>query len=193
MSLEPRPVELLSRPALSREPTIAQVNDWGEVAGPVRGTIVRDLSGPSLTLDAPFLSLPWPMAATVHGRSEPGVEVRGASGGPVNTDRRGRFELRTQLAPWPQTLELTAVDESGNVTVGRFSLVGGVDYRAFPWGAILAVTLLLGAVLSAGRGSRARATEPDVYADIDPKPEIEELLPAGDRRPPDQDWRRARS
>lgn len=172
--------------------TIAQVNDWGEVAGPIRGPIVQDLSGPSLTVEPPFLSVPWPMTATIHGRSEPGVEVRGATGGPVKADRRGRFELRTELAPWPQTLELTAVDETGNVTVGRYSLVGGVDYRAFPWGAILAVTLLVGAVVSTGRGSRIRIAEPEVYADIDPQPEIEELT-GGDRPAPASHWPRARS
>lgn len=159
--------------------TIAQINDWGEVAGPLRGTIVEDSSGPSLTVEAPFLSVPWPLEATVHGRSEPGVEVRGGSGGPVVSDRRGRFELRTQLAPWPQTVELTAIDESGNTTTSQFSLVGGVDYRAFPWPAIVAVSLLLGAVLSAGRGTHV-IREVRLMADNEPQPEIEELPPAGE-------------
>lgn len=158
--------------------TIVQVNDWGEVAGPVRGTIIRDSTGPSLTVDAPFLSAPWPLDATIHGRSEPGIEVRGGSGGPVVADRRGRFELRTQLAPWPQTVELTAIDQSGNTTTSQFSLVGGVDYRDFPWAAIVAVALLLGAVLSAGRGTHA-VRDPESIGDSDPRPEIEEL-PAGE-------------
>jgi hypothetical protein len=172
--------------------TIAQLNDWGEVAGPVRSSIVSDLSGPTLTIDPPFLSLPWPLAATVHGRSEPGVEVTGATGGPVKADRRGRFELQTELAPWPQTVELTAIDESGNVTVGRFSLVGGIDYQAFPWGAILVVVLLVGAVLSTGRGSRVvRVRLSETYPDIDPQPEIEEL-PPGSQPSPAEQWRRAR-
>jgi hypothetical protein len=158
--------------------TIAQVNDWGEIAGPVRGTIIQDTSGPSLVVEAPFLSAPWPMEATVHGRSEPRVEIRGGSAGPVVSDRRGRFELRTQLAPWPQTVELVAIDESGNITIRQFSLVGGVDYRAFPWPAILAAVLLIGAVVSAGRGSRVVNDAPR-QADSDPRPEIEELPSAG--------------
>jgi hypothetical protein len=187
--------------------TIAQINDWGEIAGPIRGTIVRDATGPTLTVEAPFLSAPWPLGATLNGRSEPGVEVRGGSGGPVVADRRGRFQVNAQLAPWPQTLELTAVDETGNVTVGRFSVVGGVDYRAFPWPAIIAITLLVGAALSAGRGSRSGPTPIEVIPDADPLPEIEELPtgelpgpgvpPTGERpapgeRPPSGDWRRAR-
>ena len=159
--------------------TIAQINDWGEIAGPVRGTIIRDSTGPSLTVDTPFLSAPWPLEATLHGRSEPGVEVRGASGGPALADRRGRFELRTQLAPWPQTVELTAIDESGNRTTRQFSFVGGVDYRAFPWPAILAVLLLLGAAFSAGRGTQ-RVRDERPAADTDPQPEIEELPPTGE-------------
>jgi hypothetical protein len=154
--------------------TIAQVNEWGEIAGPVRGTIVRDSTGPSLTLDAPFLSAPWPLEATIHGRSEPGVEIRGGTGGPVTADRRGRFELRTQLVPWPQTVELTAIDQSGNTTTSQFSLVGGVDYRAFPWAAIVAAALLLGAILSAGRGATVRR-DLEVIEAGDPLPEIEEL------------------
>jgi hypothetical protein len=159
--------------------TIAQLNDWGEVAGPVRGTITLDSTGPSLAVETPFLNLPWPFEATVHGRSEPRVEIRGATAGPVESDRRGRFELRTQLAPWPQSIELTAVDESGNTTTKQFSLVGGVDYRAFPWAAIVAVVLLLGAILSAGRGSRA-IREVETMPDSEPLPEIEELPTAGE-------------
>jgi hypothetical protein len=159
--------------------TIAQLNDWGEVAGPIRGTITLDSTGPSLTLEAPFLSLPWPFEATLHGRSEPRVEIRGATGGPVESDRRGRFEVRTQLAPWPQSLELTAIDESGIATTREFSLVGGVDYRAFPWATIVAVVLLLGAILSASRGSQA-VRDVETRPDSEPSPEIEELPSAGE-------------
>jgi hypothetical protein len=82
------------------------------------------------------------------------------------------------LAPWPQTVELVAIDESGNITTREFSLVGGVDYRAFPWPAILAAVLLIGAVVSAGRGSRVVNDAPRL-ADSDPRPEIEELPSAG--------------
>ena len=154
--------------------TIAQINDWGEIAGPVRQTLELDADGPSLVVEIPFLSPPWPFEATIHGRSEPQVSVLGGSAGPVTADRRGRFELRTQLAPWPQALELTAVDETGNRTTRRFTVVGGVDYRSFPWAAILAVALLLGAILSAGRGV-PKTREVETLPDAEPMPEIEEL------------------
>jgi hypothetical protein len=154
--------------------TIVQINDWGEIAGPVRQTLELDADGPSLVVEIPFLSPPWPFEATIHGRSEPQITVHGATAGPVTTDRRGRFELRTQLAPWPQTVELVAVDETGNRTTRRFTVVGGVDYRSFPWAAILAVALLLGAILSAGRGN-PKAGEVETLPDAEPMPEIEEL------------------
>ena len=154
--------------------TIAQINDWGEIAGPVRGTIVHDISGPSLAVEIPFLSAPWPFAATVHGRSEPGVEIRGGSGGPVVADRRGRFELTTQLAPWPQNVELTAIDESGNATTRQYSLIGGIDYRSLPWPAILAAALLVAAFVSTGRAT-PRVRKVDWQTDSEPLPEIEEL------------------
>ena len=163
--------------------TIAQINDWGEIAGPVRQTIELDADGPSLVIEIPFLSAPWPLEATIHGRSEPQISVLGGSAGTVATDRRGRFELRTQLAPWPQTLELTAVDETGNRTTRRFTVVGGVDYRSFPWAAILAVALLVGAILSTGRGI-STTREVETMPDAEPLPEIEEL-------PTAREWPRA--
>jgi hypothetical protein len=163
--------------------TVAQINDWGEIAGPVRQTIELDADGPSLVIEVPFLSAPWPFEATIHGRSEPQITVFGGTAGPVTADRRGRFELRTQLAPWPQTLELAAVDETGNRTTKRFTVVGGVDYRSFPWAAILAVALLLGAILSAGRGL-PRTREVEMMPDAEPLPEIEELSTA-------EEWPRA--
>jgi hypothetical protein len=159
--------------------TIAQINDWGEIAGPVRQTIELDSDGPSLVVETPFLSAPWPFEATIQGRSEPDIDIRGGTAGPVRSDRRGRFELRTQLAPWPQTVELIAVDETGNRTTKRFTLVGGVDYRDFPWAAILALALLLGAILSAGRGV-ATTREVEILPDAEPLPEIEELPNSGE-------------
>ena len=162
------------RPAEGWIVTIAQLNDWGEIAGPIRAAVERDLSGPSLAVEVPFLSPPWPLEATVSGRSEPDVEIRGGSDGRVTTDGRGGFEIRTRLAPWPQTVELTAIDESGNATTMRFSLVGGVDYRAFPWPAILVLTMLLGAAFStAGRLQPIRDVR--YSPEDDPAAEMEDL------------------
>lgn len=156
--------------------TIVQVNDWGEVAGPLRGTIVLDAAGPTLSVETPFVSPVWPFEATIRGRSEPGVEIRGGRAGPVTADRRGGFEVTAALLPWPQTVELVAVDDLGNTTTERYSFIGGVDYRLLPWPAILAAIVLAVTFWSTGRAQRP-AREVEVYLDAEPKPEIEELTP----------------
>ena len=172
--------------------TIVQINDWGEVAGPLRSTIVLDASGPTLTVETPFIGPVWPFETTIRGRSEPGVEIRGGNGGPVTSDRRGRFEVTAALLPWPQTVELVAVDNLGNSTTARYSFVGGLDYRLLPWPAILAVILLAVTFWSTGRGTRP-APEVEVYLDAEPKPEIEELTPgrpqASRQQPRFRTWR----
>jgi hypothetical protein len=89
----------------------------------------------------------------------------------------GPFEVRTQLAPWPQTLEVTAVDQSGNTTTTRVSVMGGVDLRKLPWPEIAAVTIIAAVLVSSLRGGRH---DPSVAvamagADGDHMPEIEEL------------------
>lgn len=162
------------RPAEGWIVTIAQLNDWGEIAGPIRAAVELDLSGPSLAVDVPFLSPPWPLEATVGGRSDPDAEIRGGNDGPVTADARGRFEVRTRLVPWPQTVELTAIDQSGNATTMRFSLVGGIDYRAVPWPAILVLALLLRAAFStAGRLQPIRDVR--YSPEEDPAAEMEDL------------------
>ncbi len=162
--------------------SMSQLNDWGEIAAPVAGTVTRDTTGPSLSVETPFTSAPWPWEASLHGRSEPGVLVSIGGGPPVETDRLGRFIIETQLAPWPQTVEVTAVDPSGNATTTTVSVIGGVDYRAFPWPAIVAAILILGALIGAarsGRGAAVRAVVPR-SVDDEPFPEIEDL-PSGTR------------
>ena len=183
--------------------SVVALNDWGELSDPLRVSIVTDLSGPSLALDEPFLTAPWPFAAPIRGRTEPGVRIS-LDGGPfVEANRGGRFEFRGTLAPWPQTFELRAVDDSGNATIRRVTLIGGVDWRQLPWQVILAV-VVLGAVavgtLRAGRSRAAVALVPgaegtllavaggpahgairrdvawlDDGPDRDPLPEIEEI------------------
>jgi hypothetical protein len=99
-------------------------------------------------------------------------------------DDRGRFQVETRLAPWPQTLRLTATDASGNASTTEFSVIGGVDYRRFPWALITAIVLL---AIVAARGLRAAGRRMDgVEAtpwstgllDDASRPEIEDL-PAG--------------
>ena len=161
---------------------VVPINDWGEVGEAVAGTVTRDIAGPTVRLETPFTNPVWPFLAHLDGGTEPGSTVSVDGVGPVDVDRRGRFTVATHLAPWPQTIRVTATDEAGNPTVGEFSIVGGVDYRQFPWALIAALTLL-GAV--AARGLRTAGRRPGFEAtawstgalDEGSMPEIEELPP----------------
>ena len=79
--------------------------------------------------------------------------------------------------PWPQTVEVTAVDPSGNATSTRASVMGGLDLRQLPWPAILAVTVIVAVALSSLRGGRRVRPEVSVtvLSDDDHLPVIEEL------------------
>jgi hypothetical protein len=175
---------------------IIPVNDWGEAGFPVVRTIQRDVVGPTVNLDVPFTSPVWPFLANLRGRVEPGSTVSMDGTGPLDVDDRGRFTVVTRLAPWPQAIRLTATDENGNTAIDEFSIVGGIDYRQFPWPLILAVSLL---ALVAARGmaaaGRNRAGGVDATGwstgvmDDASRPEIEELppgkgLPRADGRRP---------
>ena len=162
---------------------VVAINDWGEVGNPVVGTVTRDVTGPTLNLETPFTNPVWPFLAHLSGRTEPGSHVSIDGTTPIDVDQRGRFTVDTRLAPWPQDIRLIATDASGNKTDGAFSIVGGVDYRQFPWALIVALTLL-GAV--AARGLRAAGRRPGGFEatpwslgtlDQDAMPEIEELPP----------------
>lgn len=163
---------------------VVAINDWGEVGDPVVGSVTRDITGPTLNLETPFTNPVWPFLTDLSGRTEPGSKVTMDGGTPIDVDQRGRFTVVTRLAPWPQDIRLTSTDESGNATDSTFSVVGGVDYRQFPWALIIALALL-GAV--AARGLRAAGRRPGGFEatpwslgtlDKDAMPEIEEL-PAG--------------
>ncbi len=136
--------------------TAVPLNDWGEIGGAVIGAVIRDRVGPSLAVDTPFMTPVWPLPASIKGSAEPGALVEVAGVGPVELDRRGNFRIPTSLAPWPQTLRVTATDASGNRTETEVSLIGGVDYRRFPWPMIAAVVLLVVVAISGMSGSRWR-------------------------------------
>lgn len=175
--------------------TIAPLTGWGEVGSFATELVVRDLTGPTLSVDAPFLSPIWPIPARVTGVSEPGAVVAVEGAGRVTVQPDGPFAIETALAPWPQTLRITATDRSGNVTTSEVSVVGGLDYRVLPWAAIATVGLLVLVAVNAVRGSSgvrsvgpraaggatdAAGGRPRMAArstDEMPGPEIEELPP----------------
>ena len=132
------------------------VNDWGEVGTVAAGFVQRDGTGPTLTFGVPFTTPVWPLPARLTGTAEPGAVVVVEGVGTVELARRGEFEFQTTLAPWPQTLRIVATDESGNQTVREVSIVGGVDYRQFPWTIILAVVILAVVAASGFLGVRRR-------------------------------------
>ena len=175
---------------------VVPINDWGEVGLPVVRTIARDAVGPTLNLETPFTNPVWPFLTHLDGRTEPGSAVSIDGGGALEVDRRGRFTVITRLAPWPQTIRLIATDSSGNASVAEFSVVGGVDYRQFPWALIVALTLLgvvaLRGLRAAGRragGVEATAWSTGVLDDAS-LPEIEELPPGQGLAPADRGLRR---
>ena len=161
---------------------VVAINDWGEVGEPVVGTVTRDITGPTLNLETPFTNPVWPFLTDLSGRTEPGSKVS-VDGATIDVDQRGRFTVVTRLAPWPQDIRLSATDDSGNTSNADFSIVGGVDYRQFPWALIVALTLL---GIVAVRGLRAAGRRPGGFEatpwslgtlDADAMPEIEELPP----------------
>jgi hypothetical protein len=167
-------------PAVSWSATVIPFTDVGDVDAAYVVTVRRDVDPPRLALLAPLLSPVWPVATTLHGTTEPGAVVRLSDGPPVVADAGGAFALDTALAPWPQSLDIRAADAAGNVATLGVSVVGGVDYRTFPWASISAVAVLAAVVISGVLGTRRRrgvaSTGPHDGAD-GPAPELEELAP----------------
>jgi hypothetical protein len=161
---------------------VAQLDSLGDVAGPVRVAALFDDSPPAVSVAAPFLSPTWPLTATLHGTSEAGAKVRVRSGEPVIADADGSFAIDTPLAPWPQTIEVTATDTFGNATTTTVSAMGGIDVRELPWIAIASASFLLAAVLTSLRGvrrSRPAGAAGTFATEEQPVPEIEELSTSG--------------
>jgi hypothetical protein len=145
------------------EPTLAAawrvealaLNGYGEASTISRGRVAVDRVGPNVAIDAPFLSAPWPFSAPIRGMAERGAKVRLGNGPFVDAAATGAFELRAQLAPWPQDLVIEAVDDHGNLSSQTLSVIGGIDYRQLPWQAVVITAVLLGAAITTWRGPAA--------------------------------------
>ena len=162
---------------------VVPINDWGEVGRPAVGTIARDAIPPTLGVDVPFLSPVWPFATTLSGVSEPGSVVEVDGQGPLTLDRRGRFSFEATLPPWPSTVRVTAIDDSGNRAVQELSLIGGIDYRRLPWALIGALIVLALVALRGLRTSSPRAADRPIELWLresdEGGPVIEDLPPGG--------------
>jgi len=104
--------------------------------------------GLPLAIAPPALSPPWPFTATIDGRAAPGTRVRLAGGSFQTVGPDGRFAVEAQLAPWPQVLDLEAVDPNGRETSQQVSVVGGFDYRQLPWQPLVILVVLAGVALT---------------------------------------------
>ena len=159
------------------------INDWGEWGRPFARLITHDTAAPTVALDDPFTSSIWPFVAHLAGRSEPGSTVRVDGFGDLDVDAGGGFTIETALAPWPQTFRVTATDPAGNVTVGEFTIVGGIDYRRLPWPGMVALGLLAMVAARGLFGGRSRTASVEAMSsstsplDDASTPTIEELPP----------------
>jgi hypothetical protein len=146
--------------------TAAALDATGTLSDPVQASASIDRVAPSASLDAPPLSLPWPFGTTLHGRTEAGASVSLPNASPVVAGSDGAFELPTQLAPWPQAIEVTVTDPAGNVALGHVTVMGGADLQGVPWPAIGALLVLIAAGLSSIRGARRRRPAVDAVSPV---------------------------
>ena len=110
---------------------VAQLDWLGDIAGPVRVAALFDDSPPAVSVDS---AVPQPDVATdcdasrvVRGGGEGSGRVRRTG------DRRadGSFAIDTPLAPWPQTVEVTATDAYGNATTTTSRRWEGSTFESF--------------------------------------------------------------
>jgi hypothetical protein len=132
-------------PPTSWTVSVLGLNAFGDASPLLTGRVELDLIGPSVVVETPLVSVPWPLSASIRGTAEPGARVRLAGRPFVDAARDGSFELQAELAPWPQDLTIDAVDGHGNQTTRTVSLVGGFDYRQLPWQALVIIAVLVGA------------------------------------------------
>jgi hypothetical protein len=69
-------------------------------------------------------------------------------GRPVPVAADGRFTTTISVAPWPAAIIVTATDPFGTAVEHTVEVIGLVDYRGLPWGAMaIAATLGVAALL----------------------------------------------
>jgi hypothetical protein len=107
------------------------------------GTFVREPPEISVTATTDPMSL----SATITGSASP-YSVVVANDRRIETDADGGFTATVDAPIWPSQVLVTASDPLGNQTTEHVEVLGVIDYRGFPWAAILiAATVLVGGVL----------------------------------------------
>ena len=177
---------------------VVPINDWGEVGFPVVRTIVRDAVGPTLNMEDTFhesgLAVPGTAPRTVRARFVGQHRRRRGDPGRRARTVHGRDPPRSVAPDDPAHRDRLI----GQCLDREFSIVGGVDYRRFPW-ALIAALALLGVV--AARGLVAARVGPGPAQsrrlawstgtlDEASMPEIEDLPPGSGLAPADGGPRR---
>ena len=107
------------------------------------GTFVREPPELSVRGSTDAMAL----SATLTGRASPGSTVT-ANGAMVDADGAGRFAISIDAPIWPTRVVVNARDALGNEAMELVEVVGVVDYRGLPWGAIVVgATLVVGGLL----------------------------------------------
>jgi hypothetical protein len=100
-------------------------------------------------------TVPFGLAATVSGETMPGAVVTGPNGS-TTADAEGRFSLRVDAPIWPQNVAVTVEDPFGRTKDLEVQVVGFVDYRGWPWMALLGALVLAAGVALYVRVPRMR-------------------------------------
>jgi hypothetical protein len=130
------------------------------------------VDGPELTATA--VTVEGELAATVRGSVEQtGGEVL-VDGRPVPVAPDGGFEVRVDAPPWPHAVEVLARDIIGTEVRTRVDVLGVVDYRGWPWAAVVAVLTVGAGLVLFLRIPRADRSAPAAASDGDGT--LEEIL-----------------
>jgi hypothetical protein len=127
-----------------------EVRTWRGTFAPAAPTVTADMTMTVGSLDVEVSGTASALATvTVDGR-------------PVAVDADGRFRTIVSAAPWPAAIIVSATDPFGTAVERTVEVIGLVDYRGLPWGAIAIVATLGVAALLFLRVPQLRGTVPAV-------------------------------
>jgi hypothetical protein len=107
------------------------------------GTYLREL--PEISVAG--RTEPMALSATLIGDTSPGASVT-VDGQPITVSREGSFRTTVDAPIWPRQVLVVASDPFGHETLTHLEVVGVLDYRGFPWAAlVVAATVAVGATL----------------------------------------------
>ena len=105
------------------------------------GTYLPERPDLSARVDVEALSL----SATISGHASPGSTVT-VDGMPVAVSDDGAFSTRVDAPPWPRSVAVAANDGFGGERITQVAVIGLIDYRTWPWVAIVGALVGVGAI-----------------------------------------------